>query len=77
MRGIVDSIEARSPENLTKVVRDNVRIMSLDKANNKLLVDIKKLHCPDNEVAAGAGAGMPATAAELDLVNGGDDAAPE
>lgn len=58
---------------MTKVVRDNARIMSLDKANSKLLVEVKKLHCPDNEFAA-SNPSMPATAAELDLVNGGDDA---
>lgn len=57
-------------------MRDNVRIMSLDKANNKLLVDIKKLHCPDNGISPDPANGMPATAAELDLVNGGDDATP-
>ena len=47
LRGIVDSIETQSPDNLIKVVRDNARIMSLDKANSKLLVEIKKLHVPD------------------------------
>jgi len=33
-------------------VRENARIMSLDKANSKLLVEIKKLHVPDNEPMA-------------------------
>ena len=60
---------------MTKVVRDNARIMSLDKANSKLLVEVKKLHCPDNDMAP-SNPSMPATAAELDLVNGGDDAEP-
>ena len=49
LQGIVSAIEANSPENLTQVVRENARIMSLDKANSKLLVEIKKLHVPDNE----------------------------
>ena len=43
------SIQAGMAENLTKVVRDNARIMSLDKANSKLLVEIKKLHVPEPE----------------------------
>ena len=70
LQGIVSAIEAHDGENLSKVVRDNARIMSLDKANSKLLVEIKKLHCPEDGVPAQA---MPASAAELDLVNGGDD----
>ena len=47
LRGILDAIDTHDPEKLTKVVRDNARIMSLDKANSKLLVEIKKLHVPD------------------------------
>jgi len=45
--------------------------MSLDKANSKLLVEIKKLHVPDNEPMASGP--IATTAQELDLVNGGDD----
>lgn len=58
---------------MTKVVRDNARIMSLDKANSKLLVEVKKLHCPEDNPSQ-FNPSMPATVAELDLVNGGDDA---
>ena len=36
-----------------------------------LFVKIKKIHCPDETTAVQAN--MPSTAAELDLVNGGDD----
>ena len=79
LRGIVQAIEAQSPDDLTKVVRDNARIMSLDKANSKLLVEIKKLHVPDEDLVGGAGAGAAAvasTADDLDLVNGGDNFSP-
>ena len=80
LRGIVDAIENQSSENLIKVVRDNARIMSLDKANSKLLVEIKKLHVPaDDDTVGGGNVGgqpMPATVDDLDLVNGGDDAQP-
>ena len=72
LRGIVSAIEAQSPDNLSKTVRDNARIMSLDKTNSKLLVEIKKLHVPD-EAPVAAAAPIPQSAAELDLVNGGDD----
>ena len=52
--------------------------MSLDKCNSKLLVEIKKLHVPNEEPATGnsMNTGMPNTIAELDLVNGGEDAQP-
>lgn len=60
LRGLVDAIEAQSSENLSKVVRDNARIMSLDKANSKLLVEIKKRHCPDSDTAPSQA--MPASA---------------
>ena len=77
MRGIVEAIEAQSPENLTKVVRDNARIMSLDKTNSKLLVEIKKLHVPDQspgpDYPGGVAQAMPQTVDDIDLVNGGDD----
>lgn len=74
LKGIVESIETQDPERLTKVVRDNARIMSLDKANSKLLVEIKKLHCPDSN-APGPGP-IAASIDDLDLVNGGDTAEP-
>ena len=45
--------------------------MSLDKANSKMLVEIKKLHVPDD----GPVAVVPNSIGELDLVNGGDDIA--
>ena len=49
--------------------------MSLDKANSKLLVEIKKLHVPDNPDGLGANPEtFPKTIHEIDLVNGGDDA---
>ena len=51
--------------------------MTLDKANSKMLVEVKKLHVPDLDNANdGSAAGLPATAADLDLVNGGDDFEP-
>ena len=74
LKGIVESIEAQDSDRLTKVVRDNARIMSLDKANSKLLVEIKKLHCPDNAPAPANP--LPMNPDELDLVNGGDDVVP-
>ena len=43
----MEAIEQQAPEQLNKVVRDNARIMNLDKANSKLLVEIKKKHMPD------------------------------
>lgn len=58
-------------------MRDNARIMSLDKANSKLLVEIKKLHCPDVDAYPAPSADLPANINELDLVNGGDDIGPE
>ena len=51
-------------------MRDNARIMSLDKANSKLLVEIKKLHVPDDN--PGPGPALPGSIGELDLVSGGD-----
>ena len=51
--------------------------MSLDKANSKLLVEIKKLHVPEDDPLGKPGPVMPTTLHELDLVNGGDDAQPE
>ena len=77
MTGIVAAIEEQSPDNLNGVVRDNARIMSLDKANSKLLVEIKKLHVPD-DFGPGPSGGVivPSTVDELDLVNGGDDYVP-
>ena len=51
--------------------------MSLDKANSKLLVEIKKLHVPEDDPLGKPGPVMPGTIHELDLVNGGDDAQPE
>ena len=72
LTGIVAAIEEQSPDNLNGVVRDNARIMSLDKTNSKLLVEIKKLHVPDDFGSApGGGLIVPGTAEELDLVNGG------
>ncbi len=47
--------------------------MSLDKANSKLLVEIKKLHCQDSVPGPGP---VAATIDDLDLVNGGDTAEP-
>ena len=48
LKGLVDAIEAGSMEDLTQVVRSNARIMNLDRANNKLLVTIKKLHTTED-----------------------------
>ena len=48
--------------------------MSLDKTNSKLLVEIKKLHVPDDPMIPQAQ--PPASIHELDLVNGGDDISP-
>ena len=78
LKGIVEAIEQQAPEQLNKVVRDNARIMNLDKANSKLLVEIKKKHVPDQEpVDMGAGGqAMPRSIGQLDLVNGGDNAIP-
>ena len=74
MRGIVEAIEAQSADNLINVVRDNARIMSLDKTNSKLLVEIKKLHVPEEPMPVpGGGNTQPSSIHELDLVNGGDD----
>ena len=51
--------------------------MSLDKTNSKLLVEIKKLHVPDDPMPVpGGGQAQPASIHELDLVNGGDDIQP-
>ena len=74
----MEAIEQQAPEQLNKVVRDNARIMNLDKANSKLLVEIKKKHVPDQEpVDMGAGGqAMPQSIGQLDLVNGGDNAIP-
>jgi len=68
LKGLVDSIEAQDPENMSKVVRTNARILTLDRANNKLLVTIKKIHCPDETLPNPAANGL----GELDLVNGGE-----
>ena len=51
--------------------------MSLDKANSKMLVEIKKLHCPDTDAVATGSTGLPSNLNEIDLVNGGDDHEPE
>lgn len=69
LKGIVDAIEAQSSEDLSRVVRTNARILTLDRANNKLLVTIKKIYCPDETVEPA----MPNVMPDLDLVNGGDD----
>lgn len=63
---------------MNKVVRDNARIMNLDKANSKLLVEIKKKHVPDTDIVGGGPGGqpMPQNINDLDLVNGGDNAIP-
>ena len=76
LRGIVDAIENQSPDGLTKTVRDNARIMNFDKANSKLLVEIKKLHVPDDPYPPGPMPDVPGTIHDLDLVNGGE-VAPE
>ena len=76
LTGIVQAIEDQSPDNLSKVVRDNARIMSLDKANSKLLVEIKKLHVPDVDAPMASG-DIVTSSGQLDLVNGGDDAVPK
>lgn len=49
LKGIVAAIEASNADNLSSVVRENARILSLDKANSKLLVDIKKLYVPSQD----------------------------
>ena len=51
------------------MVRTNARILTLDRANNKLLVTIKKIYCPDETVEPA----MPNVMPDLDLVNGGDN----
>jgi len=45
--------------------------MSLDKANSRLLVEIKKLHVPDDDLIPSGP--VPSNPEMLDLVNGGDD----
>ena len=47
----MEAIEAKDGDKLSQVVRDNARVMSLDKINMKLLSEIKNLHCPDPETA--------------------------
>lgn len=47
LKGLVDAIEAESEEDLSRVVRTNSRILSPDRAINKLLVTIKKTYCPE------------------------------
>lgn len=74
LKGIIDAIETNSPADLNHVVRTNARIMTLDRANNKLLVTIKKLHInepePDVPVVPPK---MPTTLEDIDLVNGGGE----
>ena len=50
--------------------------MNFDKANSKLLVEIKKLHVPDDPYLPGPMPDVPGTIHDLDLVNGGE-VAPE
>ena len=69
--GIVVSIEDKNPDKLSKVVRDNARIMSLDKTNTKLLVTIRKLHIPDDPVEPAPT--VQTDVNQLNLVDGGDD----
>ena len=45
--GIVAAIEANDADQLSAVVRENARVMTLDKINLKLLSEVKKVHCPD------------------------------
>ena len=75
--GIIEAIEAQSSENLTKVIRNNTRILAMDKANGKLLVLIKKLHVTASNPMGPAGIAMPGSVQELDLVNGGDEIYPK
>ena len=49
LEGLVTAIENKDSDQLTAEVRENTRILSLDKVNTKLLVEIKKLHSPDDE----------------------------
>ena len=70
LNGIVRAIEDQSPDNLSKVVRDNARIMSLDKANSKLLVEIKKLHVPEEPYDPQPDS-IPDDPNNFDMVNGG------
>ena len=42
------SVEEANHDLMTQVVKENSRIMSLDKVSTKLLVETKKLHCPNN-----------------------------
>lgn len=78
LKGIVEAIETQNPDALSQCVRENARIMSLDKANSKLLVEIKKLHVPDqpNVVPDLTMGDVPQTINDLNLVDGGDDVVP-
>jgi len=71
---MVDAIDNSSEEDLTRVVRTNSRILTLDRANNKMLVTIKKLYCPETDPIV-VPVPMPIDIDDLDLVNGGDTAA--
>ena len=50
---MIEAIEARSSENLAQVIAANVRIISMDKAESKLLTLIKKLLVKDNQIGVG------------------------
>ena len=50
---MIEAIEARSSENLAQVIAANVRIISMDKAESKLLTLIKKLLVKDNQMGVG------------------------
>ena len=63
------SVEEGKAEMMTAVVKENARIMSLDKVCTKLMVEIKKLHCPDSPSASL----QPNVQKELNLVDGDDD----
>ena len=53
---MVDAIEAGSSDQLSQVIMENSRTMSLDKVTTKLLSEIKNAHC-GNRVADVADAG--------------------
>ena len=52
-------------------MQTNARILTLDRANNKLLVTIKKLYCPDDEMDPAARPGIATDPNKLNLVDGG------
>ena len=45
----MEAIEEKDNDKLSVVVRDNARVMTLDKISMKLLSEVKKLYCPDPE----------------------------